>query len=385
MRTYGAFVLLLCARLAFAQNPGPNDPPFDLTRVLFSASFSSHMVLQRAPQVAAVFGTAAPGGAVTVTLTGPAGYTFTSPPVAVVRSPDAALHGTGKVLLPARPAGFGYTVAAACEGCANTTTVALEDVGFGDVFLCSGQSNLECPVLTTLGRQEMYNRSGAGEFDHIRLFQTGYRYLGPRNASSWILPALCEPSKAHACPANTETSGGGYAYRSWVLPRGQGGDDPDGNAAGFPDRFSAVCFYFGAALSDARGPPTADPVPIGLVASTIGGTTIQEWLPPWATGNGTCTENNCGWVEQLSPSRPVQPATQPQCANASLANVWSCPSGGCSTLWHSLIAPFANMTVAGFVWYRALHRTRSDCHPRLSHSLSNAPTRPPLTYQTHRG
>ena len=38
----------------------------------------------------------------------------------------------------------------------------------------------------------------------------------------------------------------------------------------------------------------ADPVPIGLIASSVGGTTIQQWLPPWANNNATCSDNNCG-------------------------------------------------------------------------------------------
>jgi len=118
---------------------GPVDPPFDASRVLFSAAFSDHAVLQRAPRQAAVFGTATPGATVTVTLAGPQPYT--SPPVTVTRSDDATLSGTWKVLLPPRPAGFGYTVTAACAGCANATSApaTLLDVGFGDVYLCSGQ------------------------------------------------------------------------------------------------------------------------------------------------------------------------------------------------------------------------------------------------------
>ena len=96
----------------------------------------------------------------------------------------------------------------------------------------------------------------------------------------------------------------------------------------------------------------ADPVPIGLIASSVGGTTIQQWLPPWANNNATCSDNNCGWVEQLNPSNPVQPATTPNCANSSLANVYSCTSGTCSTLWHSMIAPYVNMSIAGAIWYQ---------------------------------
>ena len=49
-----------------------------------------------------------------------------------------------QVLLPARPAGFGYTIEAACYGCANASApvATLVDVGFGEVWLCSGTYGL---------------------------------------------------------------------------------------------------------------------------------------------------------------------------------------------------------------------------------------------------
>jgi hypothetical protein len=102
--------------------PDPQDPPFDLTRVQFSGVFTSHAVLQRAPQRASLFGTAKPGASVTVSVAGPNGYTFTTPPATVVSDPsDPAVHGTWRVLLEPRPAGLGYTLRAACDGCTNST------------------------------------------------------------------------------------------------------------------------------------------------------------------------------------------------------------------------------------------------------------------------
>jgi hypothetical protein len=91
----------------------------------------------------------------------------------VVSSTDAALHGTRKVVLPTRPAGFGYAIEARCHGCTNDTAAALVDIGFGEVWLCSGQSNMEDPVLTTLSRHESHAAAAAGTYDHIRLFQLG--------------------------------------------------------------------------------------------------------------------------------------------------------------------------------------------------------------------
>ncbi len=412
-----AVLSLSCPALAQNAPMGPLDPPFDATRVLFSTAFNDHMVLQRAPQHAVVFGTATPGATVTVTLTGPNAYTYTSPAAAVrAGTGDPALDGTWKVVLPAQPAGFGYALAAACAGCSNATSApaTLADVGFGDVYLCSGQSNMECPILTTTAASETFNVTATGAYDHVRMFQMGWRYLGPRNTSSWILPDVCDSTRYSNCSHTTEQSShdGGYAFRSWQPPHPRKSD--------WPDRFSSTCWYFGKALSDqmAANGGDSDPVPIGLVASTIGGTTIQvsrkgegeegrragvgwggrqanaqvlthtrmssqaharphtrarrytdmdaractqqshtsahtctpcffqEWMPPTATGNDTCTENNCGWVEQ---GKQPSPTT---CDNATLSNVWSCPSGVCSTLFHSMIAPFVNMTIAGTIWYQ---------------------------------
>ena len=135
-----------------AAGMGPIDPPFDKTRVLFSSAFTDAMVLQRQPQQAAVFGSGTPGASITVSLTGPAGYAYTAPPTTVASSADSALDATWKVLLPPRPAGFNYTITAACVGCSNATSAVLADVGFGDVYICSGQSNMECPVLTTTAK-----------------------------------------------------------------------------------------------------------------------------------------------------------------------------------------------------------------------------------------
>jgi hypothetical protein len=207
---------------------------------------------------------------------------------------------------------------------------------------------MECPVLTTTAHYDTFNRTATGAYDHMRLFQTGWRFLGPRNASSWILPPICN---GRSCGSNTEPSNpsGGYAYRSWMLPRSnqsQSDDDSGSDAGHFPDRFSAACWYFGMSLSDKMTKTAtegSEPVPIGLISSTIGGTTIQEWLPPSATGNDTCTEGNCGWVEQ-----PV--SELPACSASNTSDVWSCPSSACSTLWHSLIAPFVNFTIAGAIW-----------------------------------
>lgn len=49
-----------------------------------------------------------------------------------------------------------------------------------------------------------------------------------------------------------------------------------------------MCWYFGMSLSEEMSKDAAEgeePVPIGLIHSSIGGTTIQEWMLPGTTTN----------------------------------------------------------------------------------------------------
>jgi len=186
----GHVVLRGCATLAAATDP--DDPPFDQTRVLFSGIFSDHGVLQRAPARAALFGTAAAGAHVTVSVAGPNGYAHTTPQTVVASTSDPAIHGTWKVLLPARPPGVGYTITARCDACDNATAASLTDVAFGDVWLCSGQSNMEDPVLTTLSRNSSYAAVLNGAYDHIRLYQVGWRMCCARVLCPCAVPVCCD-------------------------------------------------------------------------------------------------------------------------------------------------------------------------------------------------
>jgi sialate O-acetylesterase len=338
-----AAMLMLLAVVRAAAQPDPQDPPFELSRVLFSGAFSDHAILQRAPQSSSVFGTATIGATITVTLSGPGGYHHAAT-ATVVTSDDPALHGTWKVLLPARPAGLGYSIEAACRGCVNGTAATLTDIGFGDTWLCSGQSNMEDPVLTTVSRNESYAAVATGKYDHIRLYQTGWR-MG-RKRPTWIMPQAPDDSQ-------------GYPQQSWQVPRGCADHLPGPGATCSLQRFSAMCWYFGKNLADQMAKEAEltgeAPIPIGLIHSSIGGTTIQQWMPPSTVGNATCTENNCDYVEQLAPRTPIQPRTEAKCTNASQRSVWSCPSGTCSDLWHGMIAPWVNVTISGAIWYQGTH------------------------------
>jgi sialate O-acetylesterase len=114
-RTAACLALLLAAALSSAQ-----------ADVRLPHVFGSHMVLQRGVKIP-VWGWAAPGEMVSVRLGGGA-----------AASALANAAGEWRAVLPPAPAGGPHTPTVA-----GRTTVTLEDVPVGEVWLCSGQSNME--------------------------------------------------------------------------------------------------------------------------------------------------------------------------------------------------------------------------------------------------
>ena len=174
--------------------------------------FGSNMVLQRDAPVN-IWGTAAPAEQVTVTIGDQA------------RTAAAGEDGRWRVTFePLQIAGtFPVTVAGNHE-------IVLENVVLGDVWVCSGQSNMEMGVR---GSRNAREEVAAADFPLIRLFNL------PRQAS----------------PEPRDTVGG-----QWVpcSPTTVGS-------------FSAAGYFFGRHLHRELG------VPIGLINTSWGGTPAQAW------------------------------------------------------------------------------------------------------------
>lgn len=148
----------------------------------FSPVLGDWMVLQQAPGAAAVYGPASTGASkVTVTvMSGSTSYDVvatvgkhaTHQPYGYVDPKSGAqlpvVPLTWKALLRPTAAGGDYTITAICEGCTNTTSATLEHVTFGDMWYCTGQSNMWLPVQYTFSRNQTVAAITQGKYHNIR-------------------------------------------------------------------------------------------------------------------------------------------------------------------------------------------------------------------------
>lgn len=120
----------------------------------------------------------------------------------------------------------------------------LKNVAVGEVFLCSGQSNMAW----TLKNSAEFNKENDYTLKNIRVFD-----MKPRRevlAQEWDLPVLDTINKL-----------GYYKPTNWKELSSQTAKD-----------FSAVAYYFGKTLSDSLN------VPIGLIHNAIGGSNLESWV-----------------------------------------------------------------------------------------------------------
>jgi sialate O-acetylesterase len=178
------------------------------------------MVFQREKPLT-IWGWAAPGETVTVQLG------------TVSQTAQANDLGEWKVVLPAMEAGGPYTLTVS-----GSSTVKYDDVMVGEVWLCSGQSNME------FGLGRVKNASAevaAANHPGIRLLMVENRWTP--------LPQSDMDGTWKVCTPETVVEGG------W-----QG--------------FSAVAYFFGRELNAKLG------VTVGLIDADWGGTRIESWTPP---------------------------------------------------------------------------------------------------------
>lgn len=240
---------------------------------LLNAMFQEHAVLQR-DQPVPVWGEAKPGDQITVSFDG-----------RTVRS-RADASGHWRVNLPATAAGGPYTLEARTQSGASQSVA---DVLVGDVWLCSGQSNMELPVSGTLNAERETSGSAT---DAIRVLTVAHA-VSPTALKEFAAPVSWQA----AAPS---------------VIRG----------------FSAACYYFARELRKTVA------VPMGLIQSTWGGSSIEPWI-------GDAGLRVLGGYDQRLDLLRLY-AHDPSAGNRGFADLWErwwrahAPAG--SEPWKSVVA-----------------------------------------------
>ncbi len=207
----------------------------------FANYFQDHMVLQRAPQKAIVWGY---GDSATLTTLTINNQSYTT--ISRTESENDLDESIWSVTLdPVSDEGpFDIHVS---QPLSNGTliTITLHDILFGDVWICSGQSNMEMAVIDIFnGTEEIAN---AGNFPKIRLFTSA------RNASYTPINELLGMWLNWSVASPQSVGGPTFIY------------------------MSAVCWLYGRMIHQALNGR-----PIGLIATSWNGTAIEYWMPPKA-------------------------------------------------------------------------------------------------------
>ena len=212
--------LALCLVLGCRHLPmGPRGKAAGGAELRLPGVFSSHMILQRGVPVR-VWGWARAGENVTVRLVG--------------RQAAAVADDRGRwrVQLPAMASGGPCDMTVR----GSTRSIRLTDILIGDVWVCSGQSNMEWTLRNCLNGEE---EIAQGDYPKIRLLKV------PRRISSE--PVDDVDADWRRCSPESLASAGGQG-------------------------FSALAYFFGREIHRQTG------VPVGLIDSSWGGTIAETWI-----------------------------------------------------------------------------------------------------------
>ena len=239
-------------------------------RVKLPAVLGSNMVLQRNAEVN-FWGEASPRSRVRVTASWD-GRTHET---------RADASGRWALKLPTGEAGGPYTVTLS-----DGEPLVLDNVLVGEVWVCSGQSNMEMPVSGFMFQPvegAVDAIADAGMYPGIRMFTV------PRVSSKTPLDD-CDAAWQTATPASV-------------------------------GQFSAVGYFFGRMLYKALG------IPVGLITSNWGGSTIEAWMT----------------VDAIDATPGIDHA---------VAKSGTYDNSIPQRLYNGMILPVCRYTAKGFIWYQ---------------------------------
>ena len=337
--------------------------------VAVPALFGDHMVLQEEMKVP-VWGTADPGEKVTVTVG------------TNVATTTAGSDGKWRVDL----APFADGAPATTMTIAGKNTLTFNDVLIGDVWVCSGQSNMEVPLAYAINAHDVQPKATDPQ---LRLLQV---------ARKTSLQPLTDISSSYMWgrPPHVHESDGDHPA-NWVVCNPHDASN-----------FSGVGYFFGREMRAHLHRP------IGLIESAWGGTLAESWTsqdglqkaPPFTTYIDAYQKNLAAYpqlkpaydtaeaayiaslkdyeqkfqaaITQLQTERKAwadadakaKAAGQPEPPQPKLAALTKpkappLPDGGQlqpSNLFYGMIAPLIPFAIKGVIWYQGESNTRDKAY-----------------------
>ena len=193
-------------------------------------------------------------------------------------------------LIHARPTESGLQITAV----ESTTTKTFTNILVGEVWLASGQSNMEKPIGNQPGQKPTFNAEAelaAANYPNIRIFMVEKKLAATPQAD------LSKFKPWQECSSNSLDS----------------------------ISFSAAAYFFGRELY------TNLNVPVGLIESSWGGTRIEPWTPPVG-------------FEQV--------ASQKKFATTQINATNKIPNTKPTAIYNAMIAPLAGFALRGAIWYQ---------------------------------
>lgn len=275
-------------------------------RLAVSPLFESGAVLQRGVPHP-VWGEAQPDSVVSISFLG--------------QTLEARADGAGRwqaELAPMQASSVGTDLVVQSNG----ERIVSSNVVVGEVWLCSGQSNMEWTMKNSPRLAQAKAADGLPTLRHFKV----------KRAVADSPSHTLEGAWAECSPATVAD-------------------------------FSALAYHFGLKLNESLD------VPVGLVNSSWGGTRIEPWMPQQATEHFDFIARNWQRVLASYPQRKAdyeearvkwrEAAAQKKARGEPVGTDWPRPPAGPGTretpsgLFNAMIAPLAPFPFAGVLWYQA--------------------------------
>ena len=266
-----------------------------LATLVLSHIFSDHAVLQQQTQ-APVWGWGDPGKKVEVVWDG---QTYKT---------TVEADGTWRVSIPTGKAdGATYTLTVK----SGKETVTVNDIVLGEVWLCSGQSNMEMPI-SGFGFQEV---EGATE-----------AIMAAPETASQVRVFDIKTGKCTEPQADVDAV---WAYTDGAVTA----------------KTSAVAYFFGKRLSKSLG------VPVGIIVNAWGGSRIEPWMTRAAIDGAGLTEQELKDLYAVEEQADRWPETP-------------------ELIWNGRVKPIVGYAAKGILWYQGCSNMgQPHCYDKLQKAM----------------